>query len=60
MYTLLGAATLSESLYGSSENGSTLKGKNLINSFPFRVDPFSEGLGVQESNQCATKVVSLV
>ena len=27
--------------------------------FPFRVDIFSEGLGVQESKQEVTKVVSL-
>ena len=39
--------------------GSTLKGKNLLQGskfFPFRVDPFSEGLG----KQVGTKIVSLL
>ena len=36
-----------------SEKGSTLKG------YSFRVDPFSEGGGVQESKQRIIKVVSL-
>ena len=44
--TLSGVTTLSKLFLTPSENGSTLKGKNLLNEskfFPFRVDPFSEG-----------------
>ena len=49
------------------ENGSTLKVKNTLPLrnvvfffFPLRADPFQNGLGVQESKEEATKIVSLV
>ena len=63
MHTLSGEITLSELFCLSSEKGSTLKGKNLLPGsklFPFRVEPFLQGIGVQESKQTLTKVVSLV
>ena len=48
----------------SSEKGSVLKRKNLLpllsRSFPFRVDPFQKGLGLQDGKLEVTKVVSLV
>ena len=58
-----GEATLS--IYGTpSEKESTLKGKNLLpmgaNSFLLEWTHFQMGLGVLESKQEVTKVVSLV
>ena len=44
------------------ENRSTIKVRNFLQNkfFPFKVDSFQKGLGVQESKQEVTKVVFLV
>ena len=46
--TISRAITLLKMFLSPSEKGSSLKGKNF---FPFRVDPFQKGLGLQESKQ---------
>ena len=42
MDTHLGGGNFFSLFCPTSEKGSTLKGKNLLPFFPFRVDPFSE------------------
>ena len=60
----LWVSTLSKLYCLLSENGSILKGKNLLplgaNSFFLELTPFQKGLRVHGSNPEVTKVVSLV
>ena len=61
MDILSDAATLPQYFWSSSQKGSTLKGKNLLQMgayFLFRVSIFQRGLDVQESNEEVTKVAS--
>ena len=48
LHFLMGEITLSKLFCLPSKKGSTLKGKKLSKFFPFRVDPFQNGLGVKE------------